>query len=143
MNGPEIVCAIGAAFLLLAICATVFAVIKGNAAIRDDDSGRSWKGFRSNPKAFAAAAIGVRLAISVYCSGASDRGNAGVARDAGGIAAGVTGAQSSKRGAASGRPLASSLLLSRQLTVRTCEAIVPQPARYMAPRGAPAGLPRA
>ena len=47
MTGPEIVCAIGAAFLLLAICATVFAVIKGNAAIRDDDSGRSWKGFKS------------------------------------------------------------------------------------------------
>ena len=52
MTGPEIVCAIGAAFLLLAICATVFAVIKGNAAIRDDDSGRSWKGFKSESKSF-------------------------------------------------------------------------------------------
>jgi hypothetical protein len=39
--------------------------------------------------------------------------------------------------------LASPLLLSWQLTVPPCGAIVPQPARCTAPRNVPAGLPRA
>ncbi len=48
-------------------------------------------------------------------------------------------------GRLSGRPfrlLASSLLLSWQLTARTCEVIVPQPARYMVPPGAGRLAPR-